>query len=358
MRRIDIIRGVNNVHSAFSDNNFVTIFFPGQDKVEPIETMRHYQSFMRKYDTFGDAEKKILEIFGLEDIHSHSLWTRIIIDDIQNVRDITRSYYRPILFIVDHLPQVIELLKQHHIEYSHIDKTITTNTDIENKEIISLILPELDTQSSHPDRLIMSLQSIELFYKSIAVILNEKNNELSVVAIDSGSDKSFDFLGAAKVVTAVKELIVEMWDRIVYYREKKMHEKLNLIEKSLPIFDTIKKMEDSGAIEKELGGILRRDIMIGAKSFISAGALLPEFNSQSYQDPRVLMAPEKKLLTMPEQKFSSEIEKATIHETQEPNDEENDSLKNDLTAEEQALLKKLIAKQQVPTPKPKPKRGN
>lgn len=348
MRRIDLINSVKTINNALIDSNIGEYLYPRSEKADPADAMEAYQKFMRYFDKFGATEKEILEIFNLEGIESNILWTKILVGDNKEIREMSYPYYKGVAFMRDYLPDIVNLLKQSNLEYHEdISKTIVIDTNIENKALIQVILPELNHHASNPDRLIITLQSIQSFYTTMAIILEKDQNDLSVIAIDSGSDKSFDFLGAATVVTAVKELIIELWDRIVFYREKKLQERIDLISNSLPVIEKIKSLEDSGALGPEQCELLRRSIFLGAKNFINAGAILPDFSSHSTHDPRRLMTPESKLLTMPENISNDKLNDEIYIEDSETQTDE-------LSHEEKEILKKLIAKQGS-TRKPKKK---
>src|SRR5438874_445310 len=122
-------------------------------------------------------------------------------------------------------------------------------------------------------------------------------NTLIVLACDSGSDKSFDLLGAAKVIAGVKELILSLWDRIVFYREAQIAQRLELVTASLPILEKLSHLQNSNAIAPEQAELLRRKVLDGVGQLIASGATIPEMGGRSHVDPRQLMAPEPKLLT-------------------------------------------------------------
>lgn len=340
MRRIDMINSVMNIQKAFEDSKVLDFVYAntGPEKIEPAAVMEAYQKYIKYYDKFGETEKKILDVFGMNGFESTSVWARIISGKMNDNIDLIRPFVRGGRYIEDYLIKIVELLKQDNLEYSHnkFDST-TVNTNIESKEIITVILPEASNTASHPERLIKILQSIDQFYKSMAIILENDQYDLSVVAIDSGSDKSFDFLGAAKVVSAVKELIIELWDRVVFYKEKKLHERIELISQSLPIIEKIKAMEESGALGKEQGELLRRDILSGTKNFLNAGAILPEFSYHANYEPRKLMTPEAKLLSMPENIAES-------HQNEQLLESEDKIENEELSMEEEEVLKKLLEK--------------
>jgi len=127
---------------------------------------------------------------------------------------------------------------------------------------------------------------------------NQPENTLSVVACDSGSDKSFDLLGAAKIITCVKELILSVWDRAVFFREKQVAQRLELMTQSLPILEKVSVLEREGHLAPEQAELVRRGVSEGLRQFLACGAVIPEMVGSSHFEPRQLMAAEPKLLTV------------------------------------------------------------
>lgn len=110
--------------------------------------------------------------------------------------------------------------------------------------VLSVIVIE-ERQLSTPERLILTLESVDGLYRACAQILGEFETSIAVSACDSGSDKSFDFLGIASVVVCVKEVVLSFWDKVVYFREDKTGRRLELIAESLPILERVAKMRES-----------------------------------------------------------------------------------------------------------------
>jgi hypothetical protein len=94
------------------------------------------------------------------------------------------------------------------------------------------------------------MEGISLLYEVVSQVEQvEKeeieDSELIVLGCDSGSDKAFDFLGLAEVIGSLKDLILELWDRIIFYKEKKLSAKMELIANSLPIHERISVLQSS-----------------------------------------------------------------------------------------------------------------
>lgn len=357
MRRIDLINAVNVVHQSLMDSGIVHNLFDRQEDINAETLMSSYMMFMENYRNFGEPELELLKIFHLEGIEDSILWANVISKDSKEARSILRDYYSPVYYLRKFLPDVVNLLKQHNIAYeteknSHITHTLSV---IEGKELLTIILPETDLSASNPDRLIIMLQSVELLYKSFSILQSYSSEDLSVVAIDSGSDKSFDFLGNAKIISSIKDFFFGLYDRIIFHKEKKLDQRIELISKTLPIIEEVNRLENEGSISPEQAELLRRDLGLATKNFIKSGAVLPEFIVMPVPDAKRLMSPEPKFLNMPNQPITEEIPIKEDEQIEKKLNEEQISSNRDnplgaLTPEIIEELKKLLQKEQANSP--------
>lgn len=333
MRRTDLINSIQKISKAIKQSNIIEAVMPSPKSKGDFEgLLTIFQNYSELTKNLNEAERRILKIFNLDTLDNPKLWTKILASTESESRDSLMKIRSGIRYFNEFLPGIIELLKQDHVEYGASSQNTSSNQLNSNEKILlTVILPEDDNEISSPERLIKVLESINLLYDTFAIIQNSANNDLSVAAIDSGSDKSFDFLGAAKLMEAVKELIIGLWDRVVFFREKQLSERLDLITKSLPIIEKINQLQENGSISPEQAEILRRNVGTAANNFISAGAIIPELSNFSTFNPRQLMTPEPKLLTNA---------KEDTQKSQPSSEIEDD----DITEEEVEAIKKIIAK--------------
>lgn len=163
----------------------------------------------------------------------------------------------------------------------------------EHKEVLSLILFEDENKKrSSPRRISDSLESIELLYEACARMQGVTFDDLEVVSCDSGSDKLFDFVGASQVVGAVKELILSIWERVIFYRNRKLQERISLLTHSLPVLDNVTELEMNGSLSADEGELTRNAIVDGVTKFLSSGSMIKEIRERTTFDERSLMAPE------------------------------------------------------------------
>ena len=297
MRRNEIIDGTKEILAAIDESQIWRLLRESGvgRKLTSEQTQILFNAlneYTIKASTFSSVAKKISKIFKLDKLSNANLWATMLTDESNYIFTI-----RSILIDVKtFLPSIIELLENetiHEMENSSDEK----NLKYKDKARLSIVISEPDNRFSTPERLVEVLQSVNLLYEVCSIINNHTRNDLSVIACDSGSDKSFDFLGAAQIIECVKELIITLWDRVVFFRERKHHERLTLIAESLPIIDTIGKLEKEEKMSREQAEILRRKVLEGSGKFINSGAIIPEMEKESIHNPYLLMKPEPKLLT-------------------------------------------------------------
>src|SRR5262249_35256582 len=118
---------------------------------------------------------------------------------------------------------------------------------------------------------------------------------------------------------------------------------IDLIAKSLPVIERITEMETLQKISPEQAEILRRQVVGGCKKFSESGAMIPEISEAAVINPRVLLAPEPKLLVGPELSQTNAPE-GVAQETSVIGEE---GLEN-LSPEERNMLKRLLQKGKKP----------
>ncbi len=174
-----------------------------------------------------------------------------------------------------------------------LSKNKINTEDYEGKEVLSLILFEDENKPrSSPRRISESLESIELLYEACARMQGLPSDNVEVVSCDSGSDKLFDFLGSTSVVGAVKELILSIWERVIFYRNRKLQERISLLTHSLPVLDNVTELEMNGSLSADEGELTRNAIVNGVTKFLSSGSMIKEIRERTTFDERSLMAPE------------------------------------------------------------------
>ena len=163
----------------------------------------------------------------------------------------------------------------------------------ESKEVLSLLVLEPDGHGySSPKRISESIDSISLLYEACARIQGQSYEDIEIVFCDSGKDKHFDFRGNIQLIGAVKELVLSIWERVVFYRNRNLQERISLLTHSLPALDVITELEMNGKLSNSEGEATRNALINGVKKFLSSGAVIKEIRERIPFDERTLISQE------------------------------------------------------------------
>ena len=291
------------------------------DVINSVQKLRKWACASEKFNDASRTLMKMLNISFLDDPDSR-IW-QLILSPEEGAKLQAEAFFS-IKFYVEEVPKMIQLLEQDVDHYSPKEAEI----EARERAVLSTLVIE-EKAFSTPARITMLMTSVQLLYEVYAEIDNVSPTELCVISCDSGSDKSVDFLGAAKIIEQIRKTILDLWDRIVFYRERKLDAGLDLVSKSLPIIEHIDSLEKNGKLGPEQAGKMRRDISEGVGKFIDSGAVIPEMEERSTVSPRQLMAPEPKLLVSDTQDQASEKEFKDKQKTK-GNDKEHEQTKSSI----------------------------
>ena len=118
---------------------------------------------------------------------------------------------RSIYNIMTFLPELKNLLiRETDKEFTDIK---TKKTDAENT-ILRVIVrdkPKAELSLKHLSNILVDITNL---YEIIIKLDGLEHDELRIGSIDSGSDKSFDFVGIAEAISKLSSFILECWDRV------------------------------------------------------------------------------------------------------------------------------------------------
>ncbi len=314
-----------------------------EDDDNSVSAMKVFRDYSIATSNYSKEQHAICEILGIDSLQHTNFWDYLYKKNSALTAEVY-NMYQNLKLAADTLPKILNLIRQDYVE-----EVKTQSADIpeqlKGKSLLTVIITEDDKQFSNPTRLVSTLNAISDLYSVVATIEKENENELIVMACDSGSDKSFDFLGLDKVIREVKEMIIAIWDRIVFHRHHQVNENLSLILDTLPIIEKIEELKNNKTIEKEQAELLKRKAISGVTQFIEVGAIIPELDTVSSHSPRQLMKPAAKLLALDDSEEPHKGEsKKTKHEllaNQEVSNKETSALSEDEAAMFEMLKEKI-----------------
>jgi hypothetical protein len=280
-----------------------------------------------EYNNFSDKMKYIVSCMGLGDLHNPTFWSTLIFtEDISMISKLNVS----LRFLSDNLPKILLLLENEAIKLSN-NENINPEFDV-----ITLVLPEEKDMFSSAKRVTEAISAVIDLYEVCIAIEQMEESELSLISADSGSDKSFDLLGATKVVECVKDLILKIWDKVVYHRNDRVNANVESLLKALPAYEKIKELEETKAMSPEKAELLRRSLTKSINGILMSGIVIPEMEDNCTFSPQKLMAPEPKLLISPQLD-----NKNFLNDDENINNYEDCNEEIALTEEEVALVEKM-----------------
>ena len=308
MLRTEIVRGLSNLLGAVESSNVLDVvervyreLTRQAGEVKITEVLETYQKFLLAYNsTFTNVERQIMKVLDINEFSEAEWWSVVIgaasgggkSPDAANT--IGHPLYR-LRFVVDYLPNVIGLLKRDtDPEMRALQQEMYAGGNRPGHLI--LILPEENNKFSSPARVSAAIESIAILYEAFAELNVQSTTDLVINSCDSGMDKVFEFHGLNDLIDKVKELLLDLWDNVIYYREKRFAERLDLTAKNLPVLADIAALEEKNQLQKERAELLRRKFTTGATKFFETGSSIPEMNKFSNYQPRQLLSPKETLL--------------------------------------------------------------
>ncbi len=328
MRRDVLIQAVRRLSSDIKTSNVMPMFEQAfersrRDKTdEPSVDFEVFQKLSVNYDRYDKAITDIIAIFDLQDIYLPSFWARIVVSPDPAILYHTRNN---LLFFSEHAQKIIKLL-----DFSSVEKVPVS--DQPTDQFITMILPEDDGVTTSPDRLIRAIESVTGLYEVVSAVNYHDGTKLSIVSLDSGSDKAVTFIGAGDIAKSVRGIISDIWDRVILGKKTQSAADISLIAGALPVFATISEQEATGTLQREEAEILRRTLLKSATGVVMSGAITTDIETRSLPTPRALVQQRQLLLTAP-----ADVSVGNGDRGAEPDRPARDSAIEELRAELQAL---------------------
>jgi hypothetical protein len=300
MRRMEIVEAGKKVLNAIHESLIYEAFEktlregPPEGEVFNAYLMSRLHEYSLLAKDYGPIEKKIADILHLSSITNAEKWPEVVYTREGRPGTIY-VWNRYLYFAVNYLPLFLELMKPDYLAVTQKGAEELSD-EYKGKALLTTILIE---DSKHPpttDRIVDLLASVSSLYDTSSMLLKHPTVHLTMVGCDAGSEKVFEFLGAAKVMEMVKGILLSLWDRIMFFRERQIAQRVELVAKSLPAINEIWAMENENKIGHEEAELLRIKLVDSVQKFITCGAVIPEMLERSTFDPRELMRPEPKLL--------------------------------------------------------------
>lgn len=294
MRREELVAGAKEVIPILDVARafFATYTRTSRDVAATApETLEKYYIVRRGIERLSDSGKLVLEQLKFDKaLLEVATWTA---GGTGKELEAGRELYTKIRTALFGLRNVLPLLTETD---AHKVRQAIEADKVSHLGFLQVTVIEEGNSVSTPERLCEALTAIADLYE-VAAQLVQTSTPLSVVGCDSGSDKSFDFVGAGKALESVKDIILSLWDKVVYYKQNRTSRNIDLLVQGLPVLTQIDELRAAETISPELAEQMKRSVVKGCTKFLDAGCTIPEISDNASVSPRALLQPEPKMLS-------------------------------------------------------------
>ena len=301
MRRSDLVESVNQLIEALhkSDMNeaMLKVLQSGQklgtSQNSPLTEilLGALSIFSLEASRFNEPTKNLLRIFNLDELTNPAFWAAAV---SENGLQLVNRSYQALSRAEGFLPLIIKMLET---DTDRIDSVRASEHSYKDAEILSVFIVENEHEYSDVGRITHLLDAVSTLYDVCAEVNGDKPDKLRLIGCDSGSDKSFDFLGHGKTIECVKDTFFQLWDRIAFYKERRSSEQIKTVIEALPGYEHIGDLEQKEKIDHDTAERLRHKLDTSLEKFYNSGAYIAEAKDRIHYDARQIAAPERKLLT-------------------------------------------------------------
>ena len=315
-----------------------------------LECITEYINAVRSYNK---VESEILSILSIDELSYTAFWQ-------SSMREFEPQKFFPlgsrVRQVLSFLPRIMHLLDR---EYDHKENRPVDDNGV---SVQTVVLSDEGESLSSPDRLIELLRSIQEIYSVLASIDGVPSESLAVVGMDSGSEKSFDFLGVARLMHELRETLQSAYNMIAFHKQNVTMKNLQVAGESLAVIAKIGKLQQSQVISEEEAARLKYSLYAGVERFTCTGAYIPEMNAVQPL-PALVMKPQPRLLTGPVEELvrganPAQDQQGEADNLPPPQEDDNNGFSSDEIAAAVQLLKKSRASTSAPSArhrnKPKP----
>ncbi len=254
-----------------------------------LDIISKYLSLVSDYD---DNEIYVHKSLDLTLTADPNTWQRLFIEPEPSlIMPINNRIQTALRF----MPSILSVLEMDYEDGGPVESKLISN----DLEIQTVILTDEGGSFSSTQRLIELLTSVQDLYRIISEIEQVKSDSIAVIGMDSGSEKSFDLLGVARLMHELRELLKFAYTTIAFHKQNVTVKNLQVAGETLGLVAKIGKMESERIISSEDAARMKHGLFSGLEKFVGTGAYIPEMSAREGTEPALVMRPKPGLLTGP-----------------------------------------------------------
>lgn len=294
MRRTELTHGLDQVRHALIASELesrLASLFLQEERLEDDVFKEHLLDALKTFavatERFTPAAHAVARTLKLHVLAESATWIQLL---SASDRRIIRLLHERVRIATKHLPDLAALITP---------EPLTTEDEVSSVGSTLTIVVAADGRAIAPRRLTAVLTGLERLYEIIAHVGDTDSEPLTVVASDTGDDLTMDVVGTPEVITPLKQLFIELADRLVFFRSINISDRLGQATSRLTLLNEIEEQRGHGRLSPEQAELLRRGVRDHAVAVLEAAAFIPEMEEHTRFDPRELIGPAPRLLPDP-----------------------------------------------------------
>jgi len=218
--------------------------------------------------------RKILLILDLIKYEKAEVWTPLFGREpsVTSLHEVLSDAFRGIFYFEHYFSALVGLLE--HSEEKEEVAQLANATEIEffinegKRDIVKL-------------RYIISmLDAVQDLIEEIWSLEDEQFKEILLWKIDSGSNKYFSILAGHKAIKALKETMIDIWDRIRFYEANRFQASAKAAIESCALIEKLHDLEKKGAITPAQAAKSKKTVVRSLNKLFEGGVYIEEMRGR------------------------------------------------------------------------------
>jgi hypothetical protein len=159
---------------------------------------------------------------------------------------------------------------------------------MESEDLLSFELADYNNSGIDIDRLRHALDLIHRLHDTVARV-GERDSRLVVAYLDSGSNSFITVKADINVINDLRQLIIDVWDRIRFGRENALEKKLQAATAGIKFVELVEAQEKAKAIDPNAAAQLKRAAINDTIALFDTGGSIVDVHVTTVIDNRALL---------------------------------------------------------------------
>lgn len=276
MRRDRIIEAIDRLKEALHEAQIRDVFNSIRNEPSTNNTTRiqkilsSYSIFSQHYMEFGEEEKQLMTLFGLDALINVNFWSSMLEKDpnlsTKVITDIDVGVYN-VMFV---MPKMRELL----VRESDKEELVIQLEDGDERTVKRLRIHVSENGNELTETFVLTnvIKAIEDFYEIMFFLHKTDFVALTIGSFDSGIDKVMDFFGSGIIIDDMSSIIANVWQRVKHSTEDNIRYQIEVAMMACGFIARVKEAQAAKFVTEEEAQRIIRTVSKSVEILLRNGA--------------------------------------------------------------------------------------